>query len=142
MDLGFLWPQSTNMNGSVWVDAIDYSWSSGYFANRSYYYNGSRIHAYNGTWTSNIVDLNGTIPYFENLTLWCEIEATITEVNISYRISNSSSAITNATWSAWSDANTIFNDYKQRYVQIRIKLTTNDRAHSPSVTLIKFHYIY
>ncbi|NVM31528.1 MAG: hypothetical protein HWN65_22010 [Candidatus Helarchaeota archaeon] len=37
-ELGFGWPQSSNMNGSVWIDAVDYSWAPGYYPNRNMNY--------------------------------------------------------------------------------------------------------
>ncbi|NVM30496.1 MAG: hypothetical protein HWN65_16775 [Candidatus Helarchaeota archaeon] len=32
---GYGWPQANNMNGSVWIDAVDYSWAPGYYLHRN-----------------------------------------------------------------------------------------------------------
>ncbi|NVM31333.1 MAG: hypothetical protein HWN65_21015, partial [Candidatus Helarchaeota archaeon] len=91
-------PDSTT--GYFYLDAIDYSWAGGYYPERSYYTGHPTGFLENGTWTSNVTDLEDPTPYHEKITFSCDSTAS-TAVLASYRMSNDGSSWVSYNGSAW-----------------------------------------
>jgi hypothetical protein len=115
-----------------WVDAVDYSWATGYYPYRSYEYYGEETD--NGTWTSNIFDTEVNSPYYENITFSC-VTPTSTAIYLSYRLSNNGS--TWDAWSAWSSANISIGSYEKRFFQVRALLNTTTPNQTPTLFYIR-----
>jgi len=124
-----------------YVDAVDYSWSPGYFTNRSYEYYGQTY--YNTSqWTSQIMDLEVITSYYGDLTLSYETNAN-TSVTISYRMSTDNSTWVHYNgsawengWSTWTSPNMSLQIYGIRYFQVRVLLTTTNIQQTPTVYAI------
>jgi hypothetical protein len=124
------------MTGSFYLDAVDYSWTSGYFINRSYNYYGQKYYT-SCMWVSTVQDLGVSKPYYNNLTFSGQTSAN-TSISISYR--ESPNNVGWDLWSAWTTSNISFNKDGKRYIQIRILLTTNDALQTPVLDWINFCY--
>lgn len=132
--------------GKFYVDAIDYSWAEGYFPERSYYTGHSTGFLENGTWTSNVTDLEDPSPCYDEITISCDINAS-TSVHMSYQMSHDSSSWVSYNgsswetgWSAWTNNNISLNLYGRRYFQVRTLLNTSNINQSPVLRWINVSY--
>ena len=117
----------------VYLDAIDYSWSDGYFPERSWDHHGEETMGNNTVWESKIVDLETISPYY-NITVACAINAS-TSVFVSYRMSADNSSWD--AWSTWTNGSIGVKTYGKRYFQVKVLLTTNDASQTPTIFWIK-----
>ncbi len=131
------YPRQTS---EVYLDAIDFSWTPGYFPDRSYDYYGTSLYANMSMWTSNAVDFNITTPYYENITFICETN-NYTTVVISYRWCTDSSFI-GTTWGEEYSQNISVKTYGERYFQVRAKLNTTNWTQTPELHTITVKVYY
>ena len=116
-----------------YLDAVDYSWADGYFTNRSYEHFGKKYYN-NCVWTSNAIDLEVISPYYNEISFSCNTTVN-TSVYISYRMSTDNSSWD--AWSAWTNETISFNTYKKRFMQVKVLLTVNNTAQTPTLFYIK-----
>ena len=120
-------PSDSKNDFYVYLDAIDYSWDSGYFTERSYDYYGNTYYSM-GTWVSEAIDLEVESPYYEDLTVSCDTNEN-TSAALSYRMSADNSSWDS--WSSWSTSNLSLAAYGKRYVQVRTLLNTSNTLQTP-----------
>lgn len=103
---------------ATYLDAVDYSWASGYFLNRNW----ANTYFPNGTYLSKSYDLGIADFYFYQNLNFSENIASNTVLTLEYR-----SSIDNETWLYWSNTfteNTTIQEYKNHYFQFRVNLST------------------
>ncbi|MHA1426978.1 MAG: CUB domain-containing protein [Candidatus Helarchaeota archaeon] len=121
----------TSGNFRCYVDAIDYSWATGYFPYRSI----NNTYFTKGYYLSPSYDLGVSNPYYRTL----EFQRTLkpnTNLTLAYRTSPD-----NSSWSSWSVAyssNISIQTFKNRYFQFRLNFTsTGNQTYSPSCDWVK-----
>ncbi len=131
--------RNPNYNYYMWIDAINYSWASGYFENRNY----NNTYHSEGFYQSPVYDIG--FPqysdkqwYYETLKFY-RVLATNTALTCEYRYSDD-----NQTWSSWSagyTTNQTINENKSRYLQFRINLTSlGNYTYTPECGWVELDY--
>ena len=108
----------TNYNFYAWIDAVDYSWASGYSLYRSY----DEYYTTSGSYVSPVLDLGVANNYYYN-TLTCYVE-TPGDSDIDLETSVS---LDNISWTGFSPTplNCTFNFEMARYVRFFLNLTAS-----------------
>lgn len=109
---------TSDSNYDLYIDAIDYSWSDGYYVNR----NRNNTFFPNGSYISKTYDLGiGESYFYENIT-WIQEVKCDSNVTLQYRVSDD-----NITWGTWSEiivTNLSINEEKLRYFQFGLNFTS------------------
>lgn len=121
---------------NAYVNAIDYSWDTNYFSNRSRYFYDQKYYL-NSIWTSKSINLSITDPIYDDL-IFHKSSNENTSVYLSYRES-----LDNSSWDSWTEftsSNITIGTVSKQFIQFQALLNTSNTIQTPVLYWINFTY--